>query len=412
MLNFSEILADVQRNWFLYLSMPFVAALIGYVTKLVAIRMMFEPIEFVGKPPYLGWQGIVPRKAPEMAAIACDLMTSRLIKPADVFARLDPYRVAREIEKPLFDAVEDITREVATQFQPGLWESIPESFRQRIIKRVQAESPEIVAQIMHDIKHNIDEVFDLKEMVVTQLLRDKQLLNRIFLEVGHTEFKFIAHSGIYFGFMIGIVQAVTWALTHSPWIMPLFGLFTGWFTDWLALRMVFRPKLPKKYLGIFEWQGLFHKRRKQVAAKYGELIANEIVTPTAVLDAVVRNQLSTRLFTMVHRHIQTAIDEQAGIAKPIVVLAVGGAKFQAMKQAIAQKVVDRLPDTLRHVERYAGEAMDIRNTLTVKMQELTEDEFEGLLRPAFQQDEWKLIAVGAALGFLVGELQVFIMLHA
>jgi len=48
----------------------------------------------------------------------------------------------------------------------------------------------------------------------------------------------------------------------------------------------------------------------------------------------------------------------------------------------------------------------------VKMQDLDEDEFEHLIRPAFQQDEWILIAVGAALGFLVGEMQVFIMLHA
>ena len=43
------------------------------------------------------------------------------------------------------------------------------------------------------------------------------------------------------------------------------------------------------------------------------------------------------------------------------------------------------------------------------MQELTPDEFEGLLRPAFQQDEWILIAVGAVLGFLVGEMQVLVM---
>jgi hypothetical protein len=55
--------------------------------------------------------------------------------------------------------------------------------------------------------------------------------------------------------------------------------------------------------------------------------------------------------------------------------------------------------------------MDIRNTLVSKMQQLTNDEFEGILRPAFRQDEWKLITVGAALGFLVGELQVHIMLH-
>jgi hypothetical protein len=34
-----------------------------------------------------------------------------------------------------------------------------------------------------------------------------------------------------------------------------------------------------------------------------------------------------------------------------------------------------------------------------------------LLRPAFRQEEWKLIAVGALIGFLVGELQVFVFLH-
>jgi len=34
-----------------------------------------------------------------------------------------------------------------------------------------------------------------------------------------------------------------------------------------------------------------------------------------------------------------------------------------------------------------------------------------MLRPVFKEDEWILIAVGAALGFLVGELQVFVMLH-
>jgi hypothetical protein len=49
--------------------------------------------------------------------------------------------------------------------------------------------------------------------------------------------------------------------------------------------------------------------------------------------------------------------------------------------------------------------MDIENTL------LSAEEFEGLLRPAFEQDEWILITVGAVLGFLVGELQIFLLEH-
>ncbi|HTF47229.1 MAG TPA: DUF445 domain-containing protein, partial [Pseudonocardia sp.] len=74
----AEILQDVGRNWPIYASMPIIAAAIGYVTKLVAIEMMFRPLEFVGRKPFLGWQGVIPRRAAKMAGIACDTMTSQL----------------------------------------------------------------------------------------------------------------------------------------------------------------------------------------------------------------------------------------------------------------------------------------------------------------------------------------------
>ncbi|AXQ29163.1 DUF445 family protein [Solimonas sp. K1W22B-7] len=413
MQSWAEIVIDVQKNWFLYASMPFVAAIIGYVTKIVAIRMMFQPIEFIGiKPPFLGWQGIVPRKAAIMASIACDTMTSKLIKPSDIFDRLDPDRIAEEIEKPLLEAVEDITREVAEQYAPGLWEAAPEAVKRMIISRIQEEAPEIVKQIMLDIKANINSVFDLKDMVVSNLLRDKPLLNRIFLEAGHGEFRFIRNSGLFFGFAIGCVQAVVWALTQNVWVMPLFGGFTGWFTDWLALKMIFNPKQPTKYLGgLFTWQGLFLKRRLEVSAEYGRLIAAEIVTPRNIIDAVLRGPLSDRLFGMVQKQVQRVVDAQSGVAKPFVVLAVGSTKYQDMKRLVSTEIMKRLPDTMKHIEKYAHDAMDLERTLATKMQDLSIEEFENLLHPAFEQDEWILIAVGAVLGFMVGELQVHVMLH-
>lgn len=405
------ILADLQANWILYLSMPFVAAAIGYGTKVVAIKMMFKPLKFVGWRPFFGWQGIVPSKAATMASIACDLMMERLLKPEDVFNKLDPHRVAEEIREPLIRSVEDITREVAAEYQPGLWEAAPESVKRLIIQRIQNEAPHMVEQIMEDIKSNITRVFDLKDLVINALVRDKELLNRVFLEAGHVEFKFIRNSGIYFGFAIGIIQAVVWAFTHNIWVIPLFGLFTGWFTDWLALKMIFNPKQPVRYLGLFEWQGLFLKRRKQVAARYGELVASEIVTPAAVIEAILKGPMSDRLFGLVQKQVQRTLDEQSGFAKPLVVFAVGSTKYQEMKRSVSEKVMQHLPETLSHMEAYAEEAMDLKNLMVEKMQELTEEEFEGLLRPAFQQDEWILITVGALLGFLVGELQVHVMIH-
>lgn len=412
MQGWHDIVLDVQQNWLIYLSMPFVAAIIGFITKIVAIRMMFQPLDFVGiKPPYLGWQGIIPRKAAVMASISCDLLTNRLIRPSDVFDKLDPVRIAETMEKPLLELVDDITRQVAAHYSPGLWEAAPQAVKDLIVRRIQAESPQMVRQIMIDIKADINAVFDLKDMVISALLRDRTLLNRIFQEAGSEEFKFIRNSGLYFGFAIGCVQALTWALTHSIWVMPIFGGFTGWFTDWLALKMIFNPKQPTRYLGLVTWQGLFLKRRREVAAEYGRLIAREVVTARNVFEAVLRGPLSDRLFHMVTKQVQRMVDEQAGIARPFVVFAVGSGKYQAMKKMVAEELMKRLPDTIKHVESYATDAMDLESTLVGKMQELSPEEFESLLRPAFQQDEWILITVGAVLGFLVGELQVFIMLH-
>jgi uncharacterized membrane protein YheB (UPF0754 family) len=397
-------------HWYIDLSIPLVAALIGYVTKLVAIRMMFEPIDFVGFKPYFGWQGIVPRRAARMAAIAVETMTRDLISANEVISRLDPELVAKELAEPMRTATQEITREVMEQYQPDLWDAMPEPVRRLLISRVQAETPRMIASVLSDIQRDVDAVFDLKEMVVTNLVTDKALLNRIFQEAGRKEFRFIARSGIWFGGTIGLLQLTLWLLFHEPLIMPVFGLLVGWFTDWLALKMIFNPKEPIRFAGV-EWQGLFLKRRKEVAADYGALIADEIITPRKVIEAVLRGPLSDRVFALVRKQVQAALDRNTGPAKPLVVFTVGSTRYQEMKRTITAKVMERLPESMSYLEDYARDTMDVRNLLISKMQDLDELQFEALIRPAFEQDEWILITVGALLGFFMGEAQALVLEH-
>jgi uncharacterized membrane protein YheB (UPF0754 family) len=406
----SGVVADLAEHWYIDLSIPVVAAIIGYVTKLVAIRMMFQPLEFVGIKPYLGWQGIVPRRAARMASIAVDTMTRDLISASEVVSRLDPDLVAQELAEPMHKATEDITREVMAEYQPGFWDAMPEPMRRMLIGRVQAETPRMIRSVLADIQSDVESVFDLKEMVITNLVTDKALLNRIFQEAGRKEFRFIARSGIYFGGTIGLLQMTLWVLFHEPLIMPAFGLIVGWFTDWLALKMIFNPKEPIRILGV-EWQGLFLKRRKEVAADYGALIADEIITPRKVIEAVLRGPLSDRVFAMVRRQVQASLDRNTGLAKPLVVMTVGSGRYQEMKRTITTKVMQRLPESMSYIEGYARDSMDVRNLLVEKMQALDELQFEALIRPAFEQDEWILITVGALLGFAMGEAQALILEH-
>jgi uncharacterized membrane protein YheB (UPF0754 family) len=54
---------------------------------------------------------------------------------------------------------------------------------------------------------------------------------------------------------------------------------------------------------------------------------------------------------------------------------------------------------------YTERAMNVRQMVKDKIAVMTPAQFEGLLRPAFQADEWIIVTVGAALGFLVGLTQ-------
>jgi uncharacterized membrane protein YheB (UPF0754 family) len=268
--------------------------------------------------------------------------------------------------------------------------------------------PAIVAEIMTELRTNIERMYDLKDMVITNLTRDKALLNTIFQEVGYAEFKFIARSGIYFGGLFGLVQMIVWVFFQAWWLLPAFGLAVGYATNWLALQMIFNPKEIMR-IGPFNVQGLFMKRQEEVAGDYGRLVAAEVLTPANIIEGVLKGPYSDKVFAMIGRHVQKAIDEQTSFAKPFVTFTVGTQNYIQMKQSAVERIITRMPDALHHIEDYADDALDLQNTLTTRLQGLSPDEFEGMLRPAFEQDEWILIAVGAALGFMVGVFQLVVL---
>ncbi len=411
--NFAQILIDVYLpefldNIWLYLSMPVISGLVGWGTNVLAIKMMFYPIDFVGIKPIFGWQGIVPRKSEKMARIAVDTITSKLISVDEMFERLDSDRIAEELEAHILNVQARVTEDIMQEHHPELWRMLPGPAKKTIIKRVQAQGPIIVRDLMDQIKGNIHEVFDLEDMVIKSLTRDRHLLNRVFLETGKPEFDFIGYSGLFFGFAFGLAQMLIWIFYKGAWVLPAFGLFVGWATNWVALKMIFLPRNPTNF-GPITVQGLFLKRQKAVARDYGNLVADEILTPSNILESILKGPFSNNLFDMIEREVKRVVDETAGIAKPFLKFSIGGDNYQAIRESAVDQIMESMPDTLGMITEYAEDAMNIRSTLINRLQELPPDDFEGMLRPAFQEDEWMLIAVGAALGMAVGFFQLFVL---
>lgn len=403
--SWTEISHDFQDNWPIYLSMPLMAAIIGYTTKLLAIEMLYRPIEFKGIGP-IGWQGVLPRRAGKVAGIAIDTLTRDLLKPAELLERIDPDELVRELEAPLNEAVDEIAREVVEQYRPGLWDSLPETARRAVKQRARDRAPEAMASLLEQIRSNVDQVIDLKYLAVSTMVKNKALLNELMRNTAGSAMRFMRRTGVVFGFGIGLVQMVAWAVFHSIFIMPAFGFFTGLASDWLAIHMLFRPVEPKRYFGLFRWQGMLYSERGQITKDYSKVVAKDLFSSEVLFEAVLTGPGSDRLFLMVEREVAKAIDEEAGIAQPVVQLAVGTRRYQALKETVARHVVERAPELVRKAEDYAMRTLAVEHTIADKMSQLTDDQYEAILRPAFKDDEWLVILIGALLGFAVGELQV------
>jgi uncharacterized membrane protein YheB (UPF0754 family) len=91
-----------------------------------------------------------------------------------------------------------------------------------------------------------------------------------------------------------------------------------------------------------------------------------------------------------------------GISKPLIKFVTGERNYEKMKNIAVEKTIKELPASVKPVFPYAEEAMDLETVFRTKMQALSSPDFVDFLRPVFQEDELKLILVGAVLGMAAG----------
>lgn len=396
---------------FLYLSIPLISGFVGWFTNWAAIKMMFYPIHFFGLKPF-GWQGIIPAKSTKIASKSVELLTAKLIKIEDQFAMLDPDIVNMEM-KDSINAVSKKTVDLVMQSEvPFLWENAPNTLKSAIYENIEARIPQTTEKVLIDIGANIRDMLDLKKLTLDTVSTHPALLNEIFMRCGKDEFKFIEKSGLYFGFLFGLIQMVVAYFYNPWWLLPCFGLLVGYATNWLALKLIFEPKEPIYFLGL-RFQGLFLQRQITVAEEYASLITSEILTTERLFRYTLQNTGKKILSEIFKNRIGEVVDEAYEEVQSII--------SSFTNEKLAQKHLNIVKNIahftfmaefhicLRDAFPYADKVFNLKKNIQHKIEELPYDDFEGLLRPAFQEDEWILIVVGAILGGCAGITQ-FILL--
>jgi len=211
-----------------------------------------------------------------------------------------------------------------------------------------------------------------------------------------------AQMGLYFQ-----TKAIPW----MPWVLlPVSGLIIGNLTNWLAIKMIFRPLYPHHFCGGgVTIQGLFLKRQKQVSIELASMLTDSCVNAEQMIKYLVSSPGYEGAIEIMHRHTSKACDEMLGYARKVMPMAIGAEGWSKMKKDVVESLLEELPKHSSHFLTYLDQVLQIEETIATRLSDLPPDQFEGMLHPAFEEDEWMLITLGGVLGVVVGLLQAAVL---
>jgi uncharacterized membrane protein YheB (UPF0754 family) len=412
------------------LSIPLFTGLIGYITNWSGVWMLFYPVAYKGVrvpgleavAPYLprrlklvplgltkgcfGWQGIIPSRAAKMGSIAVDRGLARLGNLSDFYTELEPDKIAEHLVAAALPEIRSTVDDIMQREQPQLWRTLPGPVRELAYQRVESELPGVVRGLTDEIGQNIDQMADIKLMVIRKMQERPELCNRVFQDVGAKEFRMIINFGFIFGFVFGIpLMFLTMAAPHEWWLVPICGIAIGWVTNWLAIEAIFEPVEPKRILGI-TFHGLFLRRQHEVAETYAAIIADEVVTIANLGDDLLNGPKSDRTHRKIERMLSSAVDRAVGPARPLARVAVGSDGYTAIGRSLAAETTQLSLAPIHDPDFNKRQSANIAGFIAGAMRNLAPEQFCDLIRAAIKEDEWLLFLHGGVLGLFAGLVHV------
>ncbi len=153
----------------------------------------------------VGWQGIIPSRAAKMGSIAVDKGIAKIGSPRDFYEQLEPDQIAEQIlasvarRHPRGRRADD-----ASASTRGSGTTCPSASATPSTHGSSSSSPRSCTSSPTQIGEHIDQLLDVKLMVIRHIEANPELGNRIFLEVGRRELRLIINFGFLFGFLLGI----------------------------------------------------------------------------------------------------------------------------------------------------------------------------------------------------------------
>ena len=189
--------------------------------------------------------------------------------------------------------------------------------------------------------------------------------------------------------------------------LPFIAALIGWFTNYIAVKMLFHPRKPIKIL-FFTIQGVFPKRQKALAEKLGNVVANELFSVDDVI-AQLKGGNNDKIMEFVDLKIDEYIQVKLPASMPMLAMFLNDDIKTKIKQTLINEIQGIIPGLVDTYAENLKNNFNVKEIVYQKVLLFSNDKLEDILN-SIMKKEFKFIEiVGAVLGFIIGLIQVLLV---
>ncbi|MCX6318249.1 MAG: DUF445 family protein [Bacteroidetes bacterium] len=190
-------------------------------------------------------------------------------------------------------------------------------------------------------------------------------------------------------------------------LIPVISAFIGWVTNWVAIKMLFHPREPKKILGI-TFQGIFPKRQQQFAEKLGRLVSAEFLSFADIEEKISNPENLKKIMPMIESHVDEFLRTRLSDEMPVISMFIGDKTINKLKEALMKEIESLFPKVMKQYAANLKTELDLEQIVIKKVSGFSSDKLEEILYQIMSKEFRFVEVIGAVIGFIIGAVQVLI----
>ena len=192
-------------------------------------------------------------------------------------------------------------------------------------------------------------------------------------------------------------------------VMILISGAIGWITNWVAIKMLFRPHKEINF-GLFKIQGLIPKRKAEIGTGIASIIQNELISVKDVISNIDREEFSKRLNSLIDDVLDKNLKKKVKEKFPLLQMFFSDKVAKDVGNTIKDIVMENQEKIFEIFSNYAEENIDFEVIISDKISNFSLDKLEEIITFLAKKELKHIEVIGAILGMLIGAVQYLITL--